>query len=244
MDILVLSDIHGNYPALVAVDRFFQARQFDLIINCGDSTVYGPFPNETLQWLQEKKVQSILGNTDRKVIRLLKGKGFKKPKKEEKRIMYRWTKNTLSDKNRQYLLHCKKQLTINLSKYVPQLKQNLFVFHGSPDNPDEFLFSDTPVDRFRQLARQFSNGIILIGHSHTPFYTTISSTHFINPGSVGRMFDGDPSASCATLHFTPECFDVQHFRIPYPVQQVVEGIKKNNLPDIYTTMYILGKKLN
>ena len=244
MDILVLADIHGNYPALAAVDCFFQVKRFDLIINCGDSTVYGPFPNETLQWLKKRMALSILGNTDKKVIRLMKGKTFKKPKKEEKRIMYSWTKEALTDESKQYLLQCKKQLSINLSRYEPRLKQKLFVFHGSPDDPNEFLFSDTPMSRFQQLAGKFTDAIILVGHSHTPFHKTISSTHFVNPGSVGRMFDGNPRASCATLHLTPDSFDVQHFRIPYPVQQVVEGIKKNNLPDIYATMYILGKKLN
>jgi len=244
MNILVLSDIHGNYPALKAVDHFFSQKQFDLIINCGDSTVYGPFPNETLHWLQGKKVISILGNTDKKVIRLLHGKSFKKPKNKEKRLMYIWTKDVLNDDNRDYLLNCKEKSIINLSHYQPKLKQDIHIFHGSPDDPDEFLFDDTPMSRFVQLSQKFPNGIILVGHSHSPFYKTIGSTHFINPGSIGRMFDDDPRASCATLHILSKKLDVRHFRVDYPVQDVINGLKKNNLPKIYEMMYILGKKLN
>jgi len=37
---------------------------------------------------------------------------------------------------------------------------------------------------------------------------------------------------------------VNHYRIPYPIDQVVEGIRANNLPNIYTTMYRVGRKLN
>jgi hypothetical protein len=58
------------------------------IFNCGDTLVYAPFPNETIDWLRRRAVFSIRGNTDDKVIKLLKGKSFRKPSKPEKRIMY------------------------------------------------------------------------------------------------------------------------------------------------------------
>ncbi|MGB3223768.1 MAG: metallophosphoesterase family protein, partial [Desulforhopalus sp.] len=77
--LLLISDIHGNYPALQAIDRQLNAANFDYIINSGDCLVYAPFPNETLDWLSKHKAISILGNTDQKVIKLLLGKSFKKP---------------------------------------------------------------------------------------------------------------------------------------------------------------------
>ncbi len=42
--ILLLADIHGNSPALLAIDRVLDATAFDYIVNCGDSLVYAPFP--------------------------------------------------------------------------------------------------------------------------------------------------------------------------------------------------------
>ncbi len=244
MNILLLADIHSNYPALAAIDQFFSKSQFDLIINCGDSTVYGPFPNETLAWLKKRGAFSILGNTDRKVIKLIKGKTFKKPRKPEKRVMYTWTYDILNDDAKAYLLSQKKKGSIDLSQSGPKLKQTLHLFHGSPDDPDEFLFSDTDEKRFRQLAKDFSHSIIVIGHSHSPFYKTFGTVSFINPGSIGRMFDGNPAASCATITINQDKLDVQHYRIPYPIEEVVEGIRKNGLPEIYATMYKVGKKLN
>ncbi len=244
MHILALADIHGNYPALKAVEQYFQNIRFDLIINCGDSTVYGPFPNETLQWLKKKEVLSILGNTDKKVLRLLKNKRVKKPKKEEKRIMYTWTKDILNNENIQYLKGFKEKRFIHLKHFRSHIRTDIHLFHGSPENPDEFLFAHTPDTRFSQLAHLFSDAIILVGHSHSPFHKTFGSTHFINPGSVGRMFDGDPRASCATLHIEPNGIHVKHYRIPYHIKQVVDELKKNRLPEIYAKMYLLGKKLN
>jgi hypothetical protein len=37
---------------------------------------------------------------------------------------------------------------------------------------------------------------------------------------------------------------VEHFRIPYPVEEVTKGLGGNRLPDIYKKMFRTGKKLN
>jgi predicted phosphodiesterase len=86
--ILLLGDIHANYPALKAIGQFIKPNRFDRIVNTGDFTVYSTFPNETIQWFRERKrTICILGNTDRKILRILKGKKLKKPKKNEKRVI-------------------------------------------------------------------------------------------------------------------------------------------------------------
>jgi hypothetical protein len=58
------------------------------------------------------------------------------------------------------------------------------------------------------------------------------------------MFDGDPRTSFAILKVSSEIIEAEHFRIPYPVEDVIKGLKENQLPDIYAKMYRIGKKLN
>ena len=238
MKILLLSDIHANYPALLAVAHRFKAISFDAVCNCGDSTVYAPFPNETLHWLQTHTCYSILGNTDRKVIKLLKGSTFKKPKKKEKRIMYTWTAENLSKRNSNYLLSLKKTATLQMGTH------SIALFHGSPEHPNEFLFPSTPDKRFLELSESCAAGIIVTGHSHMPYHKIVNNTHFINPGSVGRMFDGNPAASCAVLTLTDSEIDVNHFRIQYDSAPLLQALKTNKLPEIYCLMFRKGKKLN
>ena len=196
MNILLISDIHGNYPALQAIADFFD-HDFDLILNGGDTTVYGPFPNETINWLRTNKTLSILGNTDQHIITLLSGKTFKKPKKAEKRIMYGWTAAELTRENRHWLLSQPLSRNIDLTHYCKTLAKPLALgmYHGSPADPDEFLFKTTEDSRFRELAKTAMQRIITIGHSHSPFLKEVDAVHFINPGSVGRMFDGSSEAS-------------------------------------------------
>jgi putative phosphoesterase len=237
--VLVLGDIHANFPALLAIWRYVREYRFDFIINTGDFTVYSTFPNETIQWFRKRKNSiSILGNTDKRILRILKGKNFKRPKKEEKRIMYYWTSERLLPENVQYLKSLPKQTELTIGDI------HIGVFHGTSDDEDETLFPDTPESRFRELAHGSPFQVHIMGHSHTPYYKIIDGIHFINPGSVGRMFDGDPRTSFAILELSSEGISVEHFRIPYPVEEVITGLKQNRLPDIYTKMYRMGRKLN
>ena len=238
MRYLLISDIHANYPALEAVAKQVEGKDFDLVINGGDSVVYGPFPNETIDWLRRHNALSILGNTDIKVLRLLKGKKLKKPRKPDKRIMYTWTERCLTRKNKEYLKSTQKRIQLELEGH------RIGIFHGSPADDNEHLFTDTAPERFQLLTRHTDCDIVLVGHSHTPFHKYVDKVHFINPGSVGRMFDGDPSASYAIMKLSPDKVQVSLYRCPYDIVPIIRALKKNHLPPIYEEMYRQGKKLN
>lgn len=247
MQILLISDIHGNYPALCAIDSYFAGSRFDHIVNCGDSLVYAPFPNEVIDWLIGKNALSILGNTDKKVIRLLRGKPLEKPTKADKRIMYTHTADQLSKRSGNYLLSLAISAELPLVEAAvahPAPQQLLGIFHGSPAKPHEFLFDTSPRSRFEELAEEYPYKIIVTGHSHTPYHHLTGATHFINPGSAGRMFDGNPAACCAVLNVTADQLTVRHHRVEYDIAAVTEELERQRLPHIYQKMFLLGKKLN
>ena len=136
--ILLLGDIHANYPALKAIHKYIRPDRFDRIINTGDFTVYSTFPNETIRWFRKrKKTICILGNTDRRVLRILKGKKLKNPRKKEKRVMYFWTSDNLLPENKKYL------------KSLPTQKETIPIKGKPPNTPfaREDLLSPN-VDRF------------------------------------------------------------------------------------------------
>jgi len=237
--LLLLGDVHANYPALNAIERYVQPQRFDRIVNTGDLTVYSTFPNETIQWFREREnTICISGNTDLRTLRILKGKKLKRPKKDEKRVMYFWTAESLLPENITYLNSLPKQTGFTIDH------TRIGIFHGTVDDPDEELDQSAPEIRFHQLARHSRYQVQIMGHSHIPVYKIIDGVHFINPGSVGRMFDGDPRASFAILKISSGNIAVEHFRLPYPVEKVVEGLKDHRLPDIYAKMFRIGRKLN
>lgn len=247
MQILIISDIHANFPALEAIDLYFRSTSFDYIINCGDSVVYAPFPNETITWLRKRKAISILGNTDKKVIKLLHGKTFKKPSKPEKRCMYTWTAEVLSKKSKDYLLSLPNSTSLtlqDLSNVYSNTPIQVGIYHGSPARNHEFLFASTGDKRFAELTQGCTDNIVLCGHSHDPFHKIVEQTHFINPGSAGRMFDDNPQCSCAVIQFTPAGPQVRHYRISYDISKTVHALQLAALPQIYEEMYRLGRKTN
>jgi len=245
MKILLISDIHANFPALKTVAAHFEIDSFDLILNGGDTVVYGPFPNQTIDWLRTHRAVSIVGNTDRHVIALLNGKTFKKPRKAEKRIMYGWTAAELTAENQSWLQQQPLARVLDLHRYGGgKTALRLHMCHGSPADPDEFLFPDTPACRYRELATSAAGGIVTVGHSHTQFHTCAEGVHFINPGSVGRMFDGKLQTACAVITVKQRTVGVDLYRIPYPVQTVADEIMRLRLPPIYADMYLRGRKLN
>jgi len=236
MNILVISDIHGNYPALAAVGQAAAPFNCAHILNCGDSLVYAPFPNEVLDWLRRNQVFSIRGNTDDRIVKLLKGKSLKKPSKPEKRIMYTSTAAALTAENQRSLLNLKKKKIMRLGQVAVGL------YHGSPADHEEFLSADTPDQRFKELARETSCEVVLTGHSHSPYHRRLGGVHFINPGSVGRMMDGRPDASFAILQLDNGRVTVQLHRCPYDVEAVVRALDQSQLPAIYAEMFRTGTK--
>jgi putative phosphoesterase len=238
--LLVLSDIHANYPALKAIEHHVDPNRFHRIVNAGDLTVYSTFPNETIEWFRRRTTSvCVAGNTDKRVLAILEGKPLVKPKKEEKRAMYYWTCEKLLPDNREYLKSLPEEAVVSMGDL------RIRIIHGNFDEDEENSSSRGDQEsRFRTLARESPCQAHILGHTHIPFHTIVDGVHFINPGSVGRPFDGDPRSSFAILTVSSGKISVEHFRIPYSVEEVASGLKNSGLPAIYGKMYRTGRKLN
>ncbi len=60
----VISDIHGNLPALKAVLEHIDGQNVDRIICLGDILGYGPYPVECVDIVAERCEWSLMGNHD------------------------------------------------------------------------------------------------------------------------------------------------------------------------------------
>jgi 3',5'-cyclic AMP phosphodiesterase CpdA len=59
MKIAIISDIHGNYEALLSVNEDIQKAEVDKIICLGDFVGYGPQPEEVAQFLMENDIPCV-----------------------------------------------------------------------------------------------------------------------------------------------------------------------------------------
>jgi hypothetical protein len=240
MKLTLLSDIHGNLPALQAVLRHTRGRSAtEGILNMGDAIGYGPFPDEVVQAMGGVRWHNILGNYDKKAVSTANKKdGWATVKTPGKRAMFDWTYHELSKRSRKFLR------ALPESRRVTLAGKTILMTHGSPASHTEHLLPDTPQSRFEALAELADVDIVLCGHSHQAFTRLAGDTLFINPGSLGRPDDGDPRASYAILTIEGDALSVEHFRVPYDIMPSVRKLRRSGLPLVFTRVLRQGLTYN
>ncbi len=228
--IAVLSDVHANLHALKKALENAEERGVNVFVNAGDSIGFGPFPNETVELLCEKRVLSILGNYDLEVI---EGKA---KANGEKKLALKFARKELSKSCECYLSSLPRELRLEAAG------KKLFVTHGSPESIEEHIYHDTPVERLKSLANDAKADVIVIGHSHEQFWKEANGTCFVNPGSVGRPSDGNPQTAYAIFSFNP--FKVELIRLDYDVEAAAEALRKKGLPESFAQMLLHGVSLD
>jgi diadenosine tetraphosphatase ApaH/serine/threonine PP2A family protein phosphatase len=220
MEVAVLADIHANLPALEVVLEEIEG----LFLYCGGDLVgYNPYPNEVIERIRGLGAVSILGNHDHAVV--TGDTSWFNPVAAE---AIDWTRREIAPPNLAYL-----------ESLSPVYEDGLYMAHGSPRNPlEEYVYEDAPEYSLRDLLTHTERDVIVLGHTHVPFFRYLEGRLLFNPGSVGQPRDGDPRASYALLD--TERKRVQIRRVPYDVEAVAEAILHAGLPEKLATRLFYG----
>jgi putative phosphoesterase len=215
MRILVLADIHANWPALQAV----AAEPYDVCLCLGDLVDYGLEPEPCLAWVREKAQHVVRGNHDHGVAQnvVIQGRaGFK----YLTGITRPLTRERLGNGDLRYLsgLPVTRLVTLDNTRYL--------LVHATPRDPmDEYAPPD--VDFWARRLQNVEADVICVGHTHQPYVLEVGDKLVINPGSVGQPRDGDPRASIAVI----EDYTVDLKRVEYPIEDTVAAVHASSLPD-------------
>ena len=195
MLIAFLSDIHGNLPALEAAVVDAKARGAGKIVCAGDLTGYGPFPEGVCRFLEERRIPSIIGNYDRKVIDVTnQGSSAAAGMKQKKRKILLWTGAHLDDRSRRYLAGLPEHLTLRLPG-----GHHLLVVHGSPLSMDDAIYPSITRRGLEAKVGGVRPDVLVCGHTHIPFVKRIGGVLIVNCGSAGHPVDGDPRPAYALV---------------------------------------------
>jgi putative phosphoesterase len=237
--IALLSDVHGNLPALEAVLADAARNDAGAVWNLGDFLGYAPFPNEVIEALRAAQASNIVGNYDLKVLAFARKKEkWKRKKAREKYIAFEWNHKHLSDDSRGFLASLPEQRKLEAGGLTALL------VHGSPASLKELLHTNTPRRRFQELAEMAGVDVVVCGHSHEAFVRRESGTWFVNPGSVGRPEGGDWRASYALLEFADGDLRVGHRRVAYDIERVAQAVHAAGLPDDFVDVFREAKSLD
>jgi predicted phosphodiesterase len=196
MRLAVISDVHGNLPALEAVFADIKRRGVDLTINLGDCVTSPLWPKETFEALQSLALPTVRGNHDRWI---------EECPEDRLSATETFTRNALHPEQRR-ALHC-------LPPRI-DLGNGILGCHGTPDNDSAFLLEESLDDgRFVPARREVVEArlenaaaarVVLCGHSHRQ-----SVVHgprgclILNPGSVGCPVFADFALAANLEHRSP-----------------------------------------
>jgi putative phosphoesterase len=228
MRILIVSDIHANWPALAAINE-----PHDVCICLGDLVDYGPAPAHCVRWAMKHVTYGIRGNHDHGVaqgVPVVGEHGYKYLTRVTRPLMW----ETLGPEERRYLLRLPltARATIDGKRYL--------MVHGSPRDPlDEYVLKDP--EAWAKRLKDVDADIVCVGHTHMQFNLRVGKTVVINPGSVGQPRDGDPRAAYAIV----EDNRIELKRVDYPIDETIALVNNSRLPErakaMFRDSYTLGR---
>lgn len=232
----LISDIHGNLPALEAVLADIDARDVDAVFHLGDLVGYAPWPNEVVETLRRRAIQGVAGNYDSTTAADYHHCGcrYEDPRQEElSRLSYAWTREHVSQEIRRWLGSLPFRLDVRpLGGHITGPR--LVLVHGNPVLNTVYWTEDRSDDFCLKMAEHLAarpGDVVAFGHTHRPWHRAVEGIHFVNTGSVGRPKDGDWRAGYAWVEMDGERVTVEFVRVEYDLARAAAAIRESALPD-------------
>ncbi|WP_098746364.1 metallophosphoesterase family protein [Paenibacillus sp. EZ-K15] len=221
--IALISDIHGNIPALEAVLKDIKQRGIETIYCLGDLIGKGPHGDIAVDMVRTHCQQVIKGNWDDFI-----GKETDDP-------VLQWHQHRLGSVRLQYLAELPYILEFMMSgKWIR-------LFHASPRSVYERI---QPWDDQEKLETLFHSSPLcgdpriadVAGYAdiHNAYHQHLDGRTLFNTGSVGNPLEM-PEASYVILDGIydsedPAPFNIQFIRVPYPIEQAVQDALESGMP--------------
>ncbi len=199
--IALLSDIHGNLPALDAVLADMDASGVSERYCLGDLVGYGPDPAGVVARIRDAGIPTIAGNYD-------DGVGHRRGQcgcyyatdqaRQDGAASYEFTDAALGDADHEWLAALPDALRFESEG------ARVLLAHGSPRKINEYLLPDRTDKQLARLASDAAADVVCVGHVHMPYHRRMSAldgatVHYASSGSVGKPKDGDPRAGWVEL---------------------------------------------
>ena len=242
----LISDIHGNLPALEAVLEDIDSQDdVDAVYHLGDLVGYAPWPNEVVALIRERGIPGIAGNYDSTVATDYDHCGCKAdtPHQEElSHQSYDWTREHVSSETKRFLGELPFRMDLRpLGGH--KSKPQVILVHGTPTLNTLYWTEDRPDSFCKKMADSAGTkegDLMAFGHTHKPWTREVEGVRFVNTGSVGKPKDGDWRAGYVLIEAGDDGFFVEYARVEYDLDKAMEGIRGSELPDEFADQLAAG----
>ncbi|MBJ8031300.1 metallophosphoesterase [Bacillus cereus group sp. N21] len=226
--IAVISDIHGNIPALEAVLKDIKLKGIERIVCLGDLVGKGPHSSEAIEIIRKECEHVVMGNWDDFIT---------KPSDFE---TLQWHQKQLSEEQLNYLRELPFSIEFIMSGKLIRM------FHASPRSLYERVQPGAPME---QRVSLFENSnlteniegerkpdVVCYGDIHQAYVQNFRGKTLCNAGSVGNpleitqasylIFEGVYGQKEAAS------FSIQLVRVPYDIELAIRLAREEEMPEI------------
>jgi len=239
MRIALLSDVHGNLPALRSVLKDVRGSEADQVWCLGDLVGYGAEPDGCVELVREACDVCLAGHHDLVLTGDIDIADFS----SNAAAAARWTQENIAEEALAFLRELKPE--------DPAREPGLY--HASPRDPVwEYVLSTWQA---LECMEEMEPRVGAVGHSHVALFfhsngdaevggavapagtelDLSTGRWLINPGAVGQPRDGDPRA--AWLLLDTDTWTAAWRRVEYPIDEAARAIEQAGLPTV------LGERL-
>jgi putative phosphoesterase len=235
--VAIVTDVHGNLPALQAALSRTEELGIERVFCGGDLVGYGPHPDEVCALIAQREIPTVYGNYDYAIARDEEDCGCAYVTAHDRELGQRsvdWTLAHTGRRAKDFL----RGLPFDLRFAVGDVGVHLV--HGSPRKVNEYLFEDKPARLYERLARSENDAALVFGHTHKPWVREHGGVLFVNCGSVGKPKDGDARGAFAMLRPDADGVAVSIERVCYDAGAVAAEVRRVGLPGELADKLVLG----
>lgn len=243
MKYAVISDIHGNLPALELALGDAEQMGAQAFLFAGDYCISAPWAAGVVQRMQAApNALAVCGNEER-YLHLPDGE-------DGQFTVSRWTGRSLQPEQIAWLDSLPEQLAWECEGVALHMAHDSQVFIGDAETgefrtellplrypagiPHEALLQDVRGTlagsaAFRKRLEQLPKGVYIFGHTHSQWHAFFDDHLFLNPGSCGMPLDcGDFGAAYALLTVEGGRCSVEERRVPYDVEALIARVRQTD----------------
>ncbi|MBO4626614.1 MAG: HAD hydrolase family protein [Lachnospiraceae bacterium] len=177
MRLAIISDIHGNFPALSAVLADAAAQGAEEYIFAGDYCLSGPYINECIDAIRAYPDAIVIRGNEEAYLENLIGRNEREWTDGQMQISY-FTFRTISKDNLDYLMALPHRCDIDVNGVA------VHIAHFPPEKTEEL-----------------ADGVYIFGHTHKQWSSREEGGRvtLVNPGSCGLPLEGVPGTVPYTM---------------------------------------------